>query len=86
MHTEFRLPAAFDNGQIAFLTLQSNASGETLVVPLVCMSASSGKPKVSLALPDLNRRVQGRCPYGVAGNRFFVSVPDFPPSPLTADG
>ncbi len=38
---------------------------------LVCKSAPSGKPKGALALPDLNRRVQGRCPTGVVGNRFM---------------
>jgi len=71
MQTVYGLPATFDSGQIAFLTLQSCASGEIVVTPLVCKSAMSGKPKKSFALPDLNQRVQGRCPNGVVGSSFF---------------
>jgi len=67
MHTVCGFPATFDHGHIAFLTLQSYASGETAVAALVCKSAASGKPKKGFSLPDLNRRVQGRCPNGVAG-------------------
>lgn len=36
-------------------------------MPLVCRSALCGKPKASFDRPDLNQRVQGRCPNGIAG-------------------
>ncbi len=36
-------------------------------MPLVCRSAACGKPKTSFDLPDLNQRVQGRCPNGMMG-------------------
>ena len=36
-------------------------------MPLVCRSAACGKPKTSFDLPDLNQRVQGRCPNGMTG-------------------
>lgn len=43
-------------------------------MPLVCMSALCGKPKASFDLPDLNQRVQGRCPNGIAGIHSYTKT------------
>lgn len=64
-------PAAFDAGHSAFLSLQADASGGGrgkywCACPL--SFTLGGKPKGLLAAPDLNLRVQGRCPNGAVGS------------------
>ena len=43
-------------------------------MPLVCRSAACGKPKTSFDLPDLNQRVQGRCPNGMMGTHSDIKT------------